>query len=236
MMELLLVITPIALIDSTSVTPLAIVPLTLTLAGRRAYVNAVAFLLGLYLSYFGMAVAFLFGLSAIFGPLNRWLDAKLKSPDPADLILQIVIGLVLIFFGLRIALKRQEKTAAREAVPPITPASAFSFAAMLNIVGFPGAVPYFAAADQILKADLPAIGMVLAAAYYVALFVLPLSMLVVLRAILGSRGDAIMRRIKEFFDSWGRRVLIIVLVGLGVVLVVDGIAFLMGHPVLPVPE
>ena len=47
MVDLLAVLTPIALIDSTSVTPLGLVPLTTILAGRRPYLTALAFLAGL---------------------------------------------------------------------------------------------------------------------------------------------------------------------------------------------
>ena len=44
MLELLAVIAPIALIDSTSVTPIALVPLASVLAGKRPYGAAIGFL------------------------------------------------------------------------------------------------------------------------------------------------------------------------------------------------
>jgi len=151
MLNLLYVLTPIALLDSTSITPLSIVPMALLLAGRRPYVTVSAFLLGLYVSYLVMALGFLFGLSQVFEQLNTWFTNKLQNPDALDLLLQIGIGLILIFFGARIATKRKQKTGQREAPAPATPAKAFVFAVGLNVVGFPGAVPYFAAADQILR-------------------------------------------------------------------------------------
>jgi len=36
----------------------------------------------------------------------------------------------------------------------LTPLTAFGFGAVINLIGLPFALPYFAALDQILKADL----------------------------------------------------------------------------------
>jgi len=234
--DLLTIIIPIALVDSASITPLCIVPLALILSSRRPYVNAAAFLLGLFVSYLVMAVAFLIGMGAVIDPLNAWLAEKLKNPQPLDLVVQIVVGAILLIFGLRIARKRQEKTAKRRAEPPISTVGAFWLAVTMNVVGFPGAVPYFAAADQILRANLPLPETLSAVLVYVVVFLVPLATLVLVRAALGKRGDVVMDKVKVFFDRWGPRILMVVLVGLGAVLVVDGVMFLFGHPLLPVPE
>jgi len=236
MLNLLYVLTPIALLDSTSITPLSIVPMALLLAGRRPYVTVSAFLLGLYVSYLVMALGFLFGLSQVFEQLNTWFTNKLQNPDALDLLLQIGIGLILIFFGARIATKRKQKTGQREAPAPATPAKAFVFAVGLNVVGFPGAVPYFAAADQILRADLPSLQMLVAVVYYVTVFLTPLILLVVLKAALGRRGDQLLSRVKEFFDRWGSRIVAVLLLGLGLILVADGIGWFYGAPLLPVVD
>ena len=77
--------------------------------------------------------------------------------------------------------------------------------------------------------------MVLAVLYYVLLFVLPLTGIVLLRALLGSRGDAFMRRIQGFFDTWGRRVLIVLLITLGLVMIADSAAYLLrSRPLIPI--
>ena len=233
MLELLIVLASIALIDSASITPLGIVPLTFLLASRRPYVLAGGFLAGLFVSYLLMALAFLFGLQTFFGRLNVWLTDWLQNPQTMDMILQIVIGLVLLFFGVKIAAKRRQKVAEKEIADEVTVGQAFWFAFGLNVVGFPGAVPYFAAADQILRADLPAMTMALLVVYYVTVFLVPLSLLVVIRALLGERGDLVMTKVKEFFDRWGPRMLAVVLIGLGLLLAADGIGWLLGKPILP---
>lgn len=235
MLELLAVIAPIALIDSTSITPMALVPLATILAGRRPYVVAASFLLGLFVSYLVMALGFLLGLSAVLTKVNAWASYRWNNPEPADFAFEILLGLVMLVSGFRIAEKRTSKTGGREIQSGVTPAAAFGFGCVLNIVGFPGALPYFAAADRIVQADLPLSGAVLAVVIYVAIFVLPLAAIVVMRAVLGSRMDGVMQAIRRFFDTWGKRLVIVLLVLLGIVLVLDGAAyFLRGVPLIPI--
>ena len=197
MLELLAVIAPIALIDSTSITPIALVPLTTVLAGKRPYGTSIAFLLGLFVSYLVMALGFLFGLSAVLMRVNAWVSYRWNNPEPADFGFEILVGLVMLVFGYRIFEKRRCKTSSREIQSGVTPASAFGFGCFLNIVGFPGALPYFAAADRIVQADLQVSEAVLAVIFYVTIFVLPLALIVVLRAVLGSRMDGAMQAIRK---------------------------------------
>jgi len=234
MLELLIVLTPIALIDSASVTPLGLVPLATILAGKRPFGTAFAFLAGLFISYLIMALLFLFGLSAVLMRLNDWLSYRWNHPEPADFALQILVGLIMLIFGLRIAEKRKSKSSGRELRSGVTAASAFGFGFLINVVGFPGALPYFAAADRIVQADPPTFDAVMAVVYYVTIFVLPLTAIVLLRALLGQRMDGVMQAIQRFFDSWGKRLVMVLLVLLGVILVVDGVAYFLGGPLIPI--
>jgi cytochrome c biogenesis protein CcdA len=235
MLELLVVIAPIALIDSTSMTPIALVPLATILGGKRPYPTALAFLLGLFVSYLAMALGFLFGLSAVLVRVNAWVSHRWNNPEPADFAFEILLGLVMLVFGFRIAEKRRKKSGGREIKEGVTPAAAFGFGFVLNTVGFPGALPYFAAADQIVQADLSWPAATLAVVFYVAVFVLPLSVIVLLRALLGTRMDGVIQAIKGFFDTWGKRLVIVTLLLLGLFLVVDGAAyFLRGEPLIPI--
>ena len=235
MFELMAILAPIALIDSTSVIPLALVTLINLLAGKRPYLTSFAFLAGLFLSYLAMALGFLFGLSAVLERLNAWASYRWNHPEPVDFAVEILLGLVLLFFGLKITEKRQAKSGGRKLEAGVSPAAAFGFGVMVNVVGFPGAVPYFAAADRIVQAGLPAFEAFLAVVFYVVVFVLPLTLIVVLRAVLGSRMDGVMLAIKGFFDTWGKRLVLVLLILLGLFLLVDGgLYFLRGEPLVPI--
>jgi cytochrome c biogenesis protein CcdA len=235
MSELYAVLLSIALVDSTSVTPLSLVPLATMLAGRRPYLTAGMFLGGLYVSYLIMALAFLYGMGAILDRLNAWVSNRWYNPGAWDFGFEILLGIVLLVFGIRIMEKRREKTAGRKVKEGISPGGAFGFGFMINVVGFPGAVPYFAAADRIHQADLAVGDAVLAVVFYVVVFILPLVSLVLLRALLGSRMDPVMTAIKRFFDTWGKRLMIVLMLVLGAFLVVDGVFyFVTDSPLVPV--
>ena len=233
--ELIPILTSIALVDSASITPLALVPLMQVLAGARPYRVAVAFLLGLYLSYLAMALAFLFGLSTVFLRLNAWLSHRWHNPEPVDFLVELLVGILLVIFALQRRDVRRQRTADMDMPGEVSPAAAFGFACMLNMVGFPGALPYFAAADAILRVDPPPGTALLAVVYYVLVFVVPLTSIVVLRVVLGRRGDGFMQAVSRFFATWGKRVLMLLMLVLGAVMTVDALAYwLRGVPLIPV--
>ncbi len=234
MVDLLPVLIPIALVDSLSITPLGLVPLIRILAGPRRYATALGLLSGLFFSYLIMALAFLFGLSAVLHKVNAWLSHRWHNPEPADFAVEIAIGLVLLFFGWPIAARRSRKSGRKSLPAEATPGSAFSFGFLLTVVGFPGAVPYFAAADQIARANLAPPGMVLAVTFYVVIFILPLALLVVLHRVLGARLDGFMQGCQRFFETTGTRVMKIGMILLGLVMIADGVAYFFGGPLIPI--
>jgi cytochrome c biogenesis protein CcdA len=220
---------------SLSITPLALVPLMTLLAGPRPYRTVAALFAGLYISYFGMGLAFVFGLGRVFDRLNAWASHRWHHPEPIDFVFELVLGLVLVFFGLRIAERRKAKQEGKQLAQGVSPAAAFGFGFMLNVVGFPGAVPFFAAADQILRADPPPLTIVVLVAVYVAVFLVPLGLVVLLRALLGARGDGVLAAVKGFFDTWGRRVILVLMLILGLLMTVDAaLYFLRGAPLVPI--
>jgi hypothetical protein len=152
-----------------------------------------------------------------------------------DFALELVVGVLLVFFALRRQDPRKKRTGDRSLDGAVSPAQAFGFASMLNIVGFPGAVPYFAAADAIMRADLPALEGALAVAYYCAVFLVPLGAIVLLRALLGQHGDAFLAAVSRFLGTWGKRILMTLMFLLGAVMVVDASFYWIGgSPLIPI--
>ncbi len=232
MLALLVVLTPISLLDSTSMVPISVVPLTTILSGRHGRGGAVAFIVGVFVTYTAIGILAVLGLDAVFARLNAEFTRFWKNPDTLDFALQIVIGIVLLIIGQRMANARRSKK--REAPPDVTPARAFVFAAGLVIIGAPGALPYFAAIDQVLHADLPAIQTTAAILFYNLVFVSPLIVIVIAREFLGERADRLFNKVSGFMETWGRRLIMIALVLLGLVLVIDGVGWFLGRPLIPV--
>ena len=207
MSELLVILTPIALIDSTSIVSLSLVPLAVLFTSRQPLAGTAAFISGLFFSYLVGGIVIYFGLGAVIESVNRVAERIWRHPDAIDLVLQIVIGLGLLLVVVRMAMKRSDGTAkAQES--SITPAQAFWLAITLNVVGLPGAVPYFAAIDQMLRADLAPHATFFAIAYYCMIFVVPLVALVLLRQAMPGLADRVFGSLSRAADTWGRRAIL----------------------------
>ncbi len=237
MPELLLLLTPIGLLDSMSAVPFCIVPLAVVLGGRHPLAGSLMFVAGIVVTYLPFGMLLLFGLDAVFDGITENLAGlRNQDPDTLDLLLQLAIGAVMLAFGYKLAgaRKRRDEKPVDESM---TPRQAFALAAILNATGLWGAFPYFAAIDQILRADLSPTGMLLALAYYNLVFVAPLLVFVALRYLAGARADRIFQTISRFFIRWGRRLIVTILMLLGGVLVTDAVGWFLGMPLLPVfPE
>ncbi|UCH83785.1 MAG: GAP family protein [Candidatus Latescibacterota bacterium] len=231
--NLLGILTPIALIDSTSMLPIGVVALAVLFAGKNPLLGATAFIGGMFATYLLCGILVTFGLGALFAKLNVILIDKWKNPDTLDLCLQIVIGGLLLTVGYRMAATRRAKEKT-EKLERVTPARAFVAAGGLIIVGMPGAVPYLGAIDQILRADLPALNSVAALVFYDVIFVSPFIVLVAIRQLFPKLADRLFGVIGRIADSWGKRVIMVLLIILGLAMIVDGIGWFLGHPLIPV--
>ncbi len=233
MKTIILILTPISLVDSTSIIPLSILPLIILLSGRRPVLGSVAFLTGIFATYLILGILIALGLGSMFDQINVYLLQIWEHPDTIDLILQIIIGVILLVFGFRRPRARDSRGDSGIS-ESITPPKAFIIAAGLVIIGMPGAIPYLAAIDMLLRADLSGFELVLVLLYYNFLFILPLAVLVFIRVVFPNQSERIFDFIKDLIAKWGRRVIVTLLVILGLVMVVDGIGWFLGIPLIPV--
>jgi len=230
--DLYLTLAPIALIDSLSVVPIAVVPLLLLLAGKRPLAGSFAFIAGIVLTYLPFGVLLLFGLDALFDSLAGQFSAWWKrEPDQGEVVLQIVVGLAMLFVGYRV-MRRKAEDQPDQGRAGMTPGQAFTLAAAINVTGMWGALPYFAAIAQILKEDLSSGGMLGALLYYNLVFALPLAALPVLHYALGERAERWSSALVGLIRRWGQRLLAVFLAGLGLVMTADGVGWLMGRPLI----
>jgi cytochrome c biogenesis protein CcdA len=232
-MQLLLVLASIALLDSASIVPISIVPLAILLGGKKPLLGAGAFIAGVVVVYLAVGLLLVFGLNAFFDPLNAYLLRLWKEPNTVEIVVSTLLGVVMILFGVRLAATRASH-GDRGVTEQVTPAKAFGTGAVLTLIGMPGGLPYFAALDQILRSDVGPVAMVTSLLFYNLIFALPLASIVLLRVLLGRRGDRILKRINAFMDHWGQRMIVSILLVLGLVLVLDGIGWLLGRPLIPV--
>ncbi len=234
MLGLLVVLGSLALLDSLTVLPLAI-PLQLAfLSSSRPHAACAAFMAGLVAVYLPIGVALALGLDAILDRVEPALQALIHHPGTIDLVLQLALGTAMLVFGWKLARSREgEEDDAGGA--GVSPGGAFAMGAGAMLVGLPGALPYFAAVDQILRFDVDGVAAVGALFYYNAVFLAPVAALPLLRALLGERVDPLFERLAPRVKRGGHWLIVAILGTLGAVAVVDAIGWLLGRPVLPLP-
>ncbi len=233
MAELVLVLTPIALLDSTSIIPLCIVVLVILLGGPSPLFRSTALLAGIFVTYLVCGLLVLFGLQSVFDTINAYALKVWQDPNTEELIFQILIGFVLVVLGLRIARARKQQTE-KKAPTAMTASRAFLAGAGMTIVGIPGAVPYLAAIDLILRSDQTTRQEVMVLVVYNIVFVAPLAAIVALSLVLGERSQRLLHNIRGFFDRWGQRLIVSLMLVLGALLIMDGVGWFLGTPLIPV--
>ena len=235
MTYLLFVLAPIALLDSTSMMPLSIVPIALILASRSPFGGATGFLLGIMLTYFGSGVLLLYGLDALLEHMEPELMRWWNNPCVAELLLQIIVGVSMLVFARKIG-RSQGKPKEQGIQSGLSPSRWFTFGAAITLGGMPGAIPYLGAIDQIIRAELPDGLAISALVFYNLLFIAPLAFLFLLPRLFPEKSDAFFAKLSEFFENYGPPALAGVLALLGLVFIVDAVTFYLGYPLFPVVE
>ena len=234
MTALLVFLTPIALINSVSTLPSGIAGVAASLGAEKPFLTASAFIAGKFVPRFAFGLLLAIGLDYAFDGLRVRTREAWQDPDALVVLLQLVIGAVMVIFGYYLSHASRQRLDHASSTP-LTPASAFSIAAGLTVVGLPSALLYFAAIDQILRADLRAPGIVNAVLFYNVVYLSPLMLIVLSRRLFGARSDPLYGAVARFLERWGERLMFFGLLGLGAVLVADAIGWFIGFPLLPSP-
>lgn len=237
MLELLLTLTTISLLDSMSAVPIALIPLAIILNGRSPMTGSLSFIAGGFIVYFIFGIFILMGLDTLIDRYAEKFILYMKSePDCVELVIQILIGFIMIYFAWQFSRKAPENSRTKPYDSDITPVQAFTLSASINIIGMWGALPYFAAMAQILKADLETTTMIWILAYYNLVFALPLIGFIILRMAMGNKATRLLNNITNFFSHWGKQIFVLSLYLLGPLLIADGIGWFINYPILDFTE
>lgn len=187
----------------------------------RPLLNSISLLLGHTTAYFLAGVI-----------LAVWLESltnRLANPEPYDFGISLIVGFVLLWFAFR----SREDTGKRpeDSEPPLTPVASFFFGAIVNFIGIPFAVPYFAALSQIMQADLSAAqGYAALMAYNIA-YTLPFLVVPILRLTMGEDSRDLLDRLNARIERFSGVLMPFLLAALGAALVANATSyFLRGEP------
>ena len=177
-------------------------------------------LLGHTFAYFCAGLILLWGFERV--------ALLIEQPSAIDFVFSTLVGVFLLWAAYRTAQARgssgADRTGSESAQPP-GPARIFATGAVINFIGLPFALPYFAAVDQILKADLDGVGSVAILAAYNLAYAAPFALVPILTALMGERSRAMLQSINGWVERGSAVVMPLLLAAIGALLVADGISF-----------
>jgi cytochrome c biogenesis protein CcdA len=212
-MEVWTVLFPILLTDI--VNPVLFAFMVYAAGAGRPVLLSSSMLLGHTAAYFSAGIVLALFMESI--------TVRLANPQLIDFVIELILGFVLLW----LAFGSRKNTGKRpdEETPDLTVLSAFAFGAVVNFIGIPFAVPYFAAIDQILKTDLSTTEVVLMLLSYNLAYAVPFALVPVLSAVMGERAKPILGRINEVLDKIGGFLLPAMLGIIGLALLADALVY-----------
>ncbi|MEZ8824467.1 GAP family protein [Vibrio amylolyticus] len=213
MLELLPFLTPILLADILN--PVLFAFLVYSVSTNKPIFNSIAVLLGHTLAYFFAGIAIAYGLDS--------LAERISNPETLDYIISLIIGCLLIFTVFKGGKSKAKEE--KQEDNNLSVAKAFSLGAIINFVGIPFALPYFAAIDRILSADLNFSESLWTLAGYNLVYALPFTVVPILVALTGERSKATLERINHLLVKGSSFLMPVLLTVIGVALVADALMY-----------
>ena len=214
MIELLQKLIPLLIVDVLN--PVLFALMVVTVSTTRPIANSTALLAGHTASYLVSGAIIAIGLNKIADRYN--------NPLPVDFVIELALGLLCLWA----ALASRDGAASKERTPErvLTPLFCFSYGAVVNFIGVPFAIPYFAAVNQILKASLSAELSVSALIAYNIAYATPFLLVPILVVLIGERSKPVLTKISGLITSLVDKVMPVLLLFLGLALTADAIGYL----------
>jgi threonine/homoserine/homoserine lactone efflux protein len=220
MIELFPKLIPLLVLDALN--PVLFALLIVAVGTSRPLANSAAFLAGHSVAYFVSGIIIALGLDQI--------TDRLDNPHTVDSVIELLIGLLLLWA----ALASRDGKASEEKKPEgeLTPVYCFGYGAVVNFIGVPFALPYFAVVGQLLKANLSLESTLLVLVFYNLAYALPFALVPIMVALVGDTSKPILDKINNMLVSLVDRFMPILLLLLGAALTIDALAYLISGEAL----
>jgi cytochrome c biogenesis protein CcdA len=213
MTELVISLTPLLLVDA--INPILFALLVVAAGSGRPVSNTLSLLAGHTAAYFGAGVAIAYALDTI--------TYRLDHPKPVDFVVELVVGLVCLWAVY--ASRSGTKSDKPDEKGQMTPSQGFVIGAVINFVGMPFAIPYFAAISQILKADLSTGSSFVALGIYNFVYALPFALVPIAVMVFGDRCRPMLARISATLTGMANKLMPFLLFAVAAALLADAIVF-----------
>ncbi|RLA25039.1 MAG: hypothetical protein DRQ62_03715 [Gammaproteobacteria bacterium] len=213
MLEIWKILTPILIADI--VNPVLFAFMVYAAGTKKPLINSLAILIGHTFAYFCAGIALSLGLESLIH--------RLENPHHADYYIALLVGLLLLWVGVLAC--RKPEPAAQKKSGNLTPIKALGLGAVVNFVGIPFALPYFAALDQILKLNATVVETLMLLLSYNLLYALPFTIVPILVVIFGQRSQSILQSINVFLERVSAVLMPVLLFLLGGALLADAVMY-----------
>jgi cytochrome c biogenesis protein CcdA len=223
MHTLLVSLVAIAALDSLNPTATALQ--IYLLSTPQPIARSIAFIFGVFFAYWTAGLLVILGLRSLI--VSMIANANVSFPEPHIYTIQLLIGLALLIAGFSFESSPQADQEKRP--KKLTPDRTFLLGMAMTILEFPTALPYLAAIEQIARAKLAIFSLMGVLALYNLVFVSPLIMLLGIYMLFHRQSTILLHRINRAIAIWSPKILRTLLLGLGILLIVDSIAYSFGH-------
>lgn len=182
---------------------------------RRPVATSSAMLLGHTTAYMICGVILAYSIEQ--------LATRLANPKTIDFVIEFIIACALLWLVIRTRSdsgKRPDET-----TPQLSLGKAFVFGGVVNLIGIPFAIPYFAAIDQLLKSDLDTGGVLVGLVMYNLAYALPFLLIPFLTAIMGERSKPVLTRINGLLEKASAVIMPVLLLLIGLAFLLDSVWF-----------
>jgi cytochrome c biogenesis protein CcdA len=223
MITLLGSLVAIAALDSLN--PTAITLQIYLLSTPKPIARSIAFIVGVFLAYWTAGFLVLLGLrSLIMKVISR---ANVSFPEPHIYSIQFLIGLTLLVVGLSMETSIHGEEVKRP--KKLTSERTFLLGMAVTMMDFPTALPYLAAIEQIARAKLDLFSIMGVLGVYNLIFVVPQIILLGIYVRFHQQSITLLHRINRAIAIGSPKILRVLLLGLGILLIVDSLAYSFGH-------
>lgn len=212
MSELLVILIPLLMIDVLN--PLLLALLVFSAGTDRPIANSTALIAGHSVAYFAVGFVASYGVEAI--------SYRLANPTSLDFAISAVLGLWCVIWALKPSKKLNDPEMPQW---QLTPLRCFGFGAVVNFIGAPFAIPYFAAVDQILKADLPLSQSLQTLGIYNLSYALPFAIVPISVVLMGERSKPLLQKLNALIIKLTDKAMPWLILLLGVWLIIEAIYY-----------
>ena len=214
MIDLFSNLIPLLVVDVLN--PMLFALMLVAIGTSKPFANSIAFLAGHTASYFVSGIIIALGL--------EWILDRLENPLPVDFVLELLVGLACLWAAL--AARDGKASEQKEPEGELNPVYCFGYGAVINFIGVPFALPYFAVVNQVLKANLSVESSLLVLALYNAAYALPFLLVPIAVAAIGDRSKPVLEKINAMLVKLVDTLMPILLLLVGVALTADALSFL----------